>query len=285
MKVDEIMSSPVLAVKPADPVAHAKNMMLRHGVKRLVVVDKGKPVGMLTTHDIAINLRTESSTWRTRTIDSIPVSRVMHRDILSVSVGTDIGKAVGMMLKHDIGSLVVTDRDEIAGILTKTDFVRYFSKSLPNRVKVKDLMSKDIVTVNRLHSIARVVELMEEYGVQRVVVTEGDEPVGLITESDIAFAQLELPSKGIKERQVMYTRKTERGGRPWARYIKYVALLTAEDIMRKEFITIDAEADAARAASLMIKKNIGGIPVVEGKKLVGIITKTDITRGIRGLGV
>lgn len=285
MKVDEIMNSPVLAVKPADPIAHAKNMMLRHCVKRLVVVDKGKPVGMLATHDIAIHLRTESPIWRKRTIDNIPVSRVMHKGILSISVGTDIVKAASVMLDHDISSLVVMDGDEIAGILTKTDLVKYFSKSLANRVKVRDLMSKDVVTVKRLHSIARVVELMEEYGVRRVVVTVGDKPVGLITESDVAFAQLELPGGGMKEREVRYTRKTERGGRPWARYIKYVALLTAENVMRKDLITIDSESDATRAASLMVGNNISGIPVVEGEKLVGIITKTDITRSIRRLGV
>lgn len=285
MKVDEIMSSPVLAVKPADPIAHAKNLMLSHKVRRLIVVDKGEPVGMLTMHDIATRLRTESSTWRMRTIDTIPVSRAMHGGIISVSVGTDISKAAGIMLDHDISSLVVMDGKEVAGILTKTDILVHFSESLKGRAKARELMSKDVVTVNRLHSIARVLELMEEYGVRRVVVTAGDKPIGLITESDIAFSQLDLPEKGLKEREVRYTRKTERGGRPRARYIKYVALLTAEDVMRRDLITVDPEEDAARAASLMIEKDISGLPVVEGEKLVGILTKTDITRGLRRLGV
>ncbi|MFH1821536.1 MAG: CBS domain-containing protein [Methanobacteriota archaeon] len=285
MKVKEIMNSPVLAVKPADTIAHAKNLMLRHKVKRLIVMDKGEPAGILTMHDMATRLKSDSLAWRMRTIDNISVSRVMSKGVISISLGTDVVKAAAMMLDRNISSLLVMNGKKVVGILTKTDIVRYFSESLKGSFKVKDLMSKDVVTVNRLHSIARVVELMEEYGVQRVMVKDGDRPIGLIAESDLVFAQLDHSSRGIKEREVRYTRKIERGGRPRARYIKYVALLTADDVMRRELITIGAEADVAQAASLMIKNGIGGVPVVEGEKLVGILTKTDITKGLRRLGV
>ena len=283
MKAKDIMSSPVLAVKPTDSVAHAKNLMLRHKITRLVVMDKGKSVGIITMHDLAARIRGESSAWKMRTIDNIAVTRIMTKDVLTVSLGTDVAKAAAIMLDKGISSLVVVDGGKVAGILTKTDVVRYFYESLANRYKVKDLMSKDVVTAKRLHSIARIVELMEEYGVRRIVVTVGDRPVGLITESDIAFAQLDLPD-GSREREVKYTRKLESGGRPMARYVKYVALLTADDIMRRELITIDPESDAAQAALLMMRKGISGLPVIEKDKLVGILTKTDITRGVRKAG-
>lgn len=212
MKVDEIMSYPVLAVKPADPVAHAKNLMLRHKVSRLIVMDKGKIVGMLTMRDIADRLTVGSSVWRRRTIDNIPVFRAMHQGIISISVGTDIRKAAAIMLRHDISSLVVMEGGNVAGIVTKTDFVRHFSRNLKSGLKVRNLMSRDVVTVNRLHSIARVAEIMQEYGVRRVIVADGDRPVGIISERDIAFAQLEHPGRGLVERRVKFIRKTERGG-------------------------------------------------------------------------
>lgn len=284
MRVKDIMSSPVLAVKPTDTVAHARNLMLRHKITRLVVMDKGKAAGIVTMHDLATRMRGGSSVLRVRTIDNISVTRIMTKEVLTVSLGTDVAKAAAIMLDKDISSLVVVDGGEVAGIVTKTDMVRYFYESLAGRYKVRDLMSRDVVTAKRLHSIARIVELMEEYGVRRIVVTVGDRPVGLITESDIAFAQLDLPD-GSREREVRYTRKLERGGRPMARYVKYVALLTAEDIMRKELITIDSESDAAQAALLMMKKGISGLPVVEKDRLVGILTKTDITRGVRREGI
>ena len=103
MKVKEIMNSPVLAVKPADTIAHAKNLMLRHKVKRLIVMDKGKLSGILTMHDLAVRLRMESPTWRMRTIDNIPVSRVMSKGVLSISLGTDVSKAALAFLPAIMG--------------------------------------------------------------------------------------------------------------------------------------------------------------------------------------
>lgn len=285
MKVNDVMSSPIVAVKPTDPVAHAKNLMLRYKVKRLVVIDQGKPVGMLSMRDLAERLGKGSSTWRRRPIDHIPVARVMSRGIITVSMGTDLNKAAALMLKHGISGLVVLDGEDLAGVITKTDVARAFAGSMAGRSKVRDLMTRDLVTVDRGHSLAHVVELMEEHGISRVVVIDGERPVGIVTESDVAFAQLEQPAEGIKEREVRYTRRLERGSRPRARYIKHVALLTAEDVMRPELLTVGADEDAARAAALMLDHGISGLPVVEGEKLVGIITKTDLTKGMSKPGV
>jgi len=284
-KVDAVMSSPVLAVRPTDTVAHAKNLMLRHGVRRLVVLEKGEPVGILAMHDVAERLNRGAPEWRRRPIDQIPVARVMHKGVISASVGTDLNKAVKLMLNHDISSLVVVESGSVAGILTKTDIARYFSDNLHGQFRVATLMTPDPIVVNRGHSIARVVELMEEYGVARVVVVSGKRPVGIISEGDIGFARLEEPAQGTREREVRYIRRLERGDRPRARYVKHVAMLTAEDVMRQDPITIGTDLDAAEAAGLMLKHGISGLPVVENEGLVGILTKTDILKGVGRLSV
>jgi CBS domain-containing protein len=112
------------------------------------------------------------------------------------------------------------------------------------------------------------------------VVTDGEKPVGIVAASDIALAQFEEPSEGVKQRRVKFTRRAERAGRPRRRYVKYVALLTAEDVMKPELLTVGADEDAARAAELMLSHGISGLPVVKGEKLVGIVTKTDLTKKI-----
>lgn len=284
MKVKQLMSAPVLAVKPTDTIAHARKLMLRGKVKRLVVMERGRVVGLLTVRDIVSRLRAGSPAWRLRNIDHVLVSRVMSDEVQSVSPETEISKAVAMMLDRGIDSLVVMDGNKVVGMLTKTDVVKFFSEKLGKKFKVRDLMSRDVVTVNRGQSVARVVELMEEYSVRSVVVTEGQKPVGVIMDRDLAFAQLEHPEKGVKEKEVRYTRKVERGGRPRGRYVKYVALLTADDVMRSDFMTVGPESDAAEAAALMLRSGMSGIPVVEGEKLVGIVTKTDIIKGVRRAG-
>jgi CBS domain-containing protein len=278
------MNSPVIAVRPVEPVAHAKNMMLRYKVNRLVVMERGTPVGMLSMWDIAKNLESDSPEWRRRPIDQIPISRIMHKGVVSVNPNTALNKVAELMLKNDISSILVKDDEKPAGIVTKTDLVKYFAESLRGNFKVAALMTPSPKTVNRGHSLARVLEVMRTERIARVVVTEGEKPVGIVTESDIGLAQLELPRTG-KPREVRYTRKLERGGRPRARYVKQVALLTADDIMTQDLTTVGMEDDVAEAAGLMLEHGISGLPVVHEKKLVGILTKTDLVKGISRLGL
>ena len=58
-------------------------------------------------------------------------------------------------------------------------------------------------------------------------------------------------------------------------------MMTAGDIMRNHLIKISGEEDAAIAADKMVENNISGLPVVDGDTLVGVITKTDLIRGIQ----
>ena len=284
MKVAEIMTSPVVCIRPTEPVAHAKNLMLKHKIKHLVVLSEGQPIGIVSMKDMAEALSMESSPWRRRPIDDIPTEQIMHGKLITAAPGTDVAKAADMMIKHGISSLVITEGRELAGILTKTDLTRFFSERLEGRAKVRDLMSTKVITANRGHSLSHLVDLMGQNNIGRVVIVSGERPIGIVTTADMAFAQLELPSTGVAQRKVSFTRKQERAGRPKYRYVKYVALLTAEDVMRAEPLTAPADEDAARAARLMLEHNISGLPVVEEEKLVGILTKTDLTKSVAKLG-
>ena len=279
------MSSPVLVVKPTNPVAHAKNLMLRHKIKHLLVLDKGEAAGMLSMRDIIGRISCCSSTRRGRPVDGLSVARVMRRGVITVSAGTELSKTASLMLKHGVGSVLVQKGKNIAGIVTKTDMVRVFSESLAGRIKVEDLMSTDVITVGRGRSFARLTKLMKKHGVGQIVVTEGEKPVGTVTESDITFAKLDGPVYGTKERKVKYTRRLERGGRPRARYVKRITFTPVEGVMSSRVLTVNADGDAARAAALMVEHDISGVPVLKEGKLAGIITKTGLVRGISSLGV
>ena len=63
----------------------------------------------------------------------------------------------------------------------------------------------------------------------------------------------------------------------------YVIPRRVRHFMRRGVITIEPEADAAKAASTMAKRKIGALPVVKGTKLVGIITATDLLRAFAKL--
>jgi CBS domain-containing protein len=279
------MNSPVIGIRATEPISHAKNMLIRYKVSRLLVMSEGEMVGMLSLHDIAEGLSRKGPIWRRREIDQILVSSLMHRGVISASPNTELDKIAQMMIKNGISSIVIADGRRPLGIITKTDLVKHFADAFSNKLTVAALMTPDPITVNRKHSISRVVELMSKWKIRRIIVVDAEKPVGIITERDIAFAQLDVPWMGPKVSEVKYTRRLEKGGRPRARYIKKIALLTAEEIMTPDPITVDIYDDASHAARLMLENGISGLPVTMREKLKGIITKTDIVRGIIRLGL
>jgi CBS domain-containing protein len=139
-------------------------------------------------------------------------------------------------------------------------------------------MTSDVITVNENHSIAHVINLMEKDKIGKIVVIRDNEPVGMITHENISFAQVEDPETGVNVEKIYFIRNTE--GKP-KRNVREVSMMTAGDIMRNHLIKISGDEDAAIAADKMVENNISGLPVVDGDTLVGVITKTDLIRGIQ----
>lgn len=125
---------------------------------------------------------------------------------------------------------------------------------------VKDYMSEHLITVGRQTKILETLDLMRDNNLHRLPVVEGEKLVGLLTEGTV---QEHSPSKSsslsIHE-------------------MNYLLTKTAVDaIMIRKIITIGPDALLEQAAALMRHYNIGCLPVVvEGDKLVGIITQNDI---------
>ncbi|WP_455369860.1 CBS domain-containing protein, partial [[Eubacterium] cellulosolvens] len=113
-------------------------------------------------------------------------------------------------------------------------------------------MSKDVKTVRANSTINEVVRKMNKFEIGSIVVADGEKPVGIITERDILRRVLEVTvaSEAMK----------------------------AKEIMSSPITTIDSQATAEEAATLMNSKRIKKIPVVENGKLIGIVTSTDIVR-------
>jgi len=278
------MSAPVICMHSTEPVAHARNLMLRHRIKHIVVLEKGKPVATLSMKDLIRAMLAESgASYKWRSIDDFPASRAIKSTLIAADPSTHISKAASMMLKHGTSSIPIMKNDELIGILTKTDVVRYFASNMAGLAKVVELMTSKIITANRQHSLRHILDLMEQNKVGRVVIADGEKPLGIVTAADVVFAQLKTPEGGAPQQMVRFTRKAERASRPKYRYVKSVSI-TAENVMGPELFTIAADEDAAIAADVMLENNVGGLPVVEDDKLIGIITKTDIMRKVAEMG-
>jgi acetoin utilization protein AcuB len=124
---------------------------------------------------------------------------------------------------------------------------------------VKNWMSKKIVTIQHDETITEAVNTLKRNGIRRLPVLKGERLVGIVTDRDLKAA---MPSKAtsLDIWEVHYL----------------LSKIKVRDVMVKNPITINPDATIESAAIIMRDKKIGGLPVVEKKKLVGIITENDI---------
>jgi CBS domain-containing protein len=279
MKIEDVMNEEVILAEENEQVSHARNLMLKYGYSRILVVDQeGKPVGILTEKDLTRKMRSNGPKWKRRTIDKISIRRVMTPNPVTITPFREIREAVELMIKNNISSIPVTDGEEVVGIVTKSDLMDFYRQKYTGKWKVSQLMTSEVITVNENHSIGHVISIMEDDKIGKVIVMRDNEPVGIITSSNISFANVEDPETGVSVEKIAFLRNVDGQEK---RNVREVSMLTAGDIMTNHLIKIEQDEDAASAAEIMAKKEVIGIPVVNDNELVGIITKTDIIRGIQ----
>ncbi|MFZ3169568.1 MAG: CBS domain-containing protein [Candidatus Methanoperedens sp.] len=279
MKIKDIMSVPVFVVSPDENVARARNLMLRHKIGRLVIVENNKPIGMVTKKDIVKRLNQAEPQWRRRPIDDIPVRKVMTESLITIFPDATPRQLAELMTENNIGGLpVVNNKDEVIGIATKWDLIRYFSK-LDLDMKVKDLQIDPALTVHRHHTISHIIHELQANSADRAIVLEdNDMPVGIITNSNLTFTEMRDKTGGLPQKEIKMTRKESAAGRKQNRYISEVPLV-AEDIMSSPIINVNYEDLATYAAGLMVKERINGLSVL-GNGVKGILTGENIIKTI-----
>ncbi|MDW5551401.1 CBS domain-containing protein [Methanosarcina sp.] len=280
MNVADIMSSPVYVLNADEPVSRARKLMLRHRISTLLVLNEGKMVGIVTKSDITNRLAQAEPLWRRRPIDQIPIKLLMTESVITIYPEASISQAAALMLENGVHNIPVVKND-IVGIITRTDLVRYVAENSEEmKTKIPKLMSEDIVSVHRHHTINHVIDEMNRNEIERVIVKDdAGNPVGIISSKSLALNLLtdfqgELSTKNIK-----MARKSSPGGQKTFRYVKEVPLI-AEDIMVSPINSIDVNENVSEAAKKMIEEGVTALPVSDGENIVGILSRTDIMKAI-----
>ena len=277
IRVYEYMSSPVIVVSPSDTITRVRNLMLRHGIGRLPVVENGILVGIITAYDVAKVIDEVGN----KPLDTIPVELYMTRDPITIDVNAPIEEAAKLMVKHDIGGLPVLQDGRLVGIITKSDIVRAFAEKLRGRYRVEDHLDPNVPIVSPSHTAAYVAKLLFDTSCKRVLVVEGEKLVGIIAPSDLAFA---VPLQKLPRKAKVYkiAGVSPRGVYATLPYIRGAAL--AADIMTPDPLTVKPSDDLAYAARLMVRHGFSSVPVVgdEGD-IRGIVVKHHILRTLVGL--
>lgn len=136
-------------------------------------------------------------------------------------------------------------------------------------MRIRDLMSVNVVTVDEKTSIQDARKIMEAHKIRRLPVMKRDKLVGLVTKHMLLEAA-PSPATSLSIHELHYL----------------LSKMTVKDIMVKEPYTLSPDMPAEDALQLGQELGYGGFPVMEDGRLVGIVTESDIVRlMIRVLGV
>ncbi len=245
------MTTPVLAISQGDTVSHALSIMEREKLSALIVAEEKKPVGIFTERAL-IQIRAGGA------IDySSPIHKVMSSPALTASVDMDYREAYQLLLQHRFRHLVVTDRDGLlVGIMTGTDFLAHLGLEYFMEFRsVGQVMSRDLVSLGPDISVFVAMRLMNERRISSLLIEEGGLPLGIITERDLL--RLIRSKKDLRK-------------------------MALQEVMSQPVQTVFSDVSSHDAAKILTKKKLRRLVVTNsGGKCVGIITETDMVKGLR----
>jgi CBS domain-containing protein len=138
---------------------------------------------------------------------------------------------------------------------------------------------EDVATVNRYHSLDHVITVMRERHDKVLVMEDDGEPVGIITETNLAFYAFEPKVSGAAGKEVTIKRPKSADG-PGRLGLLAVASVTAEDVMTSPVITTTPETPLPDAIALMGKHHVNSLVVMEHDTVSGIIKRDDIIKEV-----
>lgn len=193
------------------------------------------------------------------------VKDAMQCGVVSVSQDESVYKAIGLMVDKHLSGLPVVDGANLVGILSEKDVLSLLYTSELLTGTVADYMTKNVVTFSMEDSLEDVGKCFLERGFRRVAITCQDRLVGLLTRSDLI-----RHDKHRLETESWQRQATARDRLP-----------SASDVMTTGLLTIREHTSLYEAASILGKKRVTGLPVVdEYMNLVGLLTEKDILKAL-----
>ena len=207
MQIKNLMSEDIITIDKDQNLSDALKLLRKHNVSRLPVTNNKELVGIISERDIAAKLG--SSKYESMPASRLHISSVMVKDVFTVpetmqldEVATVVSPterlvhARRLMIENHVGRLPVVEDDELVGMLTSKDLMRAFidfrkkvpekyQKSQIKEVLVEYIMSSNPTVTSRDATISEVANVMIETGYNGLPVVEGNDLVGIITQTDI----------------------------------------------------------------------------------------------------
>jgi CBS domain-containing protein len=257
MKVKEFMTTDIIVVDKDVDLKHVIDLMKKHEITKIPVLENKKLVGIVTDNIIAYKL----GSIRKKGIhpSRMHASSVTDKDIERITPDTDVRTILKTVGQPGQTMLCVEENEKLIGVITKADLLPLVS----SQKMVRDIMNKKIHTVYPDDRVIHARRIMIDENIARLPVVNDGNLVGMISDNEIAFALSDIKKSF-----------------PVGRQKHQLDELLVKDVMKTTVIWTEPNFTAKQAASLMSQKNVGALPVLENGKLIGIISRTDLLRTI-----
>ena len=252
IRVKDIMVKDVLCIHRDDKLIEAAHTMIGAHASCLVVLEDYKPIGIITERDFVKKLGMTKDHS-----DDMIVNDIMTKKLVAANPNMNLFEVHKIMRSHNFRKIVIMDNGELKGIITQTDLckaVANLGASHPRPPMVEDVMSKKVLTVSENDKFLKAKKLMTARDIGSVLVVEKGAVKGMFTEFDLVSEFFMNPNR---------LRNS---------YMK--------ELMTTPVMCISTGFDLFQINEIMLEHNFRRLPVVKDNKIIGIITQTDVARGL-----
>ena len=133
-QVRDIMEKNVITIDINETANHAANQMKENDISFLVIIENGKPVGVVSERDFVQKLCINN-----QSSSDVKISDIMSYKFRWVKPTTKIEDAIQKMLNNNIRRLLILDDEKLVGVITQTDLASYLREKLMIDGTIKDI--------------------------------------------------------------------------------------------------------------------------------------------------
>jgi two-component system sensor kinase FixL len=211
-------------------------------------------IGPLPSELVESHIKSNHSCTLTTTPRAwLEVGDIMSRDVATVRPGSTVVSAAEIMSSNSISCVIVSDNGHLSGIVTETDMLKKAIADGHNyhMMKIEQIMSSPVRSVDRNLSVMEAGQIMEAENIRRLVITEQQQPVGIVTQSDMVRV-----------------------------LASYTLTKEVSEIMTGDVAVIASSDLVKEAAELMASKDISCLVTMDNDTVVGIFTERDLLKRI-----
>ncbi|MGD9022372.1 MAG: CBS domain-containing protein [Deltaproteobacteria bacterium] len=252
-RLSEILTPNVVNVSPTTSVSEVIRTMHSKNISCIVVVEANKPIGIFTERNVVQVLAERGPDF-----DGREIRALMSSPVLTANQNVEVHIAYNLLVTHKIRRLVVVDDEgSVVGVITQSNLIEHLGYEYFIEIKkVSQIMTKILFTISKDMTVPQALRGMARESLSCLVIAQDDRPVGILTERDVARLSVDR-------------------GDIWK--------LKVEQVMSSPVQTLSQQTPVHEAAKIMQNKNVRRVVVVDmDGKIVGLITQSDIVKGLEG---